>query len=148
MMFYQNDSGFFFFRFSKENAIRKVIESGPWLIASNPMILQQWRPQMRLEKEQLSTLPIWVQFRSIPLEFWNEEGLSYIASAIGKPLYADAMTEKCQCLSFAKICVEVDVSSELLHIVEVVNARGESCDISVKYPWKPSKCSMCKVFGH
>lgn len=76
------------------------------------------------------------------------EGLSHIASAIGKPLYANELTEKCKRLSFAKICVEVDVSSELLTTVEVVNARGESCDISVKYPWKPSKCSSCQVFGH
>lgn len=44
--------------------------------------------------------------------------------------------------------MEVDVSSELLTTVEVVNARGESCDTSVKYSWKPSKCSSCQVFGH
>lgn len=141
-----NDNGFYFFKFSQENAIRKVIEYGPWLIAGK-LLIQQWRPQMRIEKAQLTTLPIWVQFSGVPLEFWNEEGLSHIASAIGKPLYADELTEKCKRLNFAKICVEVDVSSELLTTVEVVNSRGESFDISIKYPWKPSNCSLCKVFA-
>ncbi|KAI8558704.1 hypothetical protein RHMOL_Rhmol04G0117600 [Rhododendron molle] len=28
-----NDNGFYFFKFSQENAMRKVIEAGPWLIA-------------------------------------------------------------------------------------------------------------------
>lgn len=143
-----NDQGFYFFKFSHGDAIRKLIEAGPWLIAGKLMILKPWRPQMSLEKEQLSKIPIWVQFSSIPLEFWNEEGLSRIASALGVPLYADDMTENCQRLSFARICVEVDVSTELLASVEVVNAAGVSCEIPVKYSWKPTKCSFCKVFGH
>ncbi|KAI8542487.1 hypothetical protein RHMOL_Rhmol08G0141500 [Rhododendron molle] len=136
-----NDRGFYFFKFSHGDAIRKLIEAGPWLIAGKLMILKPWRPQMSLEKKQLSKIPIWEQFSSIPLEFWNEEGLSRIASAIGVPLYADDTTENCQRLSFARICVEVDVRTELLDSVEVVNAAGVSCEIPVKYSWKPIRCS-------
>ncbi|KAH7864742.1 hypothetical protein Vadar_033313 [Vaccinium darrowii] len=79
---------------------------------------------------------------------WNEQGLSYIASACGKPLYADGLTEKCQCLSYAKVCVEVDTSSVFPVSVEVVFSNGNSAVVSVHYPWKPLQCSGCGIFGH
>lgn len=88
-----NDQGFFFFRFAQEGAHRKIMESGPCHIAGKLMILKKWRPQTVLQTEQMSSIPVWVHFSNVPLEFWNAEGLSYIASAIGKPLYADARTE-------------------------------------------------------
>lgn len=68
---------------------------------------------MSFEKELLSKIPIWVQFYNVPLEFWSAEGLSYVASAIGNPLFADSMTENCSRLSYARICVEVDVDAQL-----------------------------------
>lgn len=143
-----NDQGFFFFKFSKVDAYRSLMETGPCHIAGKLMILKQWEPQMVLTKENLSTIPIWVQFSNIPLEFWTERGLSYIASGIGKPLYADVLTEKGQRLSFAKICVEVTVDSPLPDVVEVEYANGSSAFVATKYPWKPSRCSECRVFGH
>ncbi|XP_058190906.1 uncharacterized protein LOC131308106 [Rhododendron vialii] len=124
------------------------MEAGPWHVAGKLLILKPWEPQMVLTKEKLSTIPVWVQFSKIPLEFWTEQGLSYIASALGKPLYADDMTEKGKRLSFAKICVEIHVDTPLLDVVEVEYANGASAFINVKYPWKPSRCSECHVFGH
>ncbi|KAG5545007.1 hypothetical protein RHGRI_017464 [Rhododendron griersonianum] len=58
------------------------------------------------------------------------------------------LTEKGKRLSFAKICVEINVDSPLLDVVEVEYANGASAFINVKYPWKPSCCSECHVFGH
>ncbi|KAF7129811.1 hypothetical protein RHSIM_Rhsim10G0103700 [Rhododendron simsii] len=52
------------------------------------------------------------------------EGLSYIASAIGKPLYADEMTESARRISYAKICVEVSVHSELPHSIDLLTSAG------------------------
>lgn len=143
-----NDQGFYFFKFGQDGAFRKVIEAGPWHIAGQLMILKQWQPQKVLQKEQLSSIPIWVQVSNVPLEFWNAEGFSYIPSALGKPLYADAQTEKGQRLSFAKIYVEIHVDSPLLNTVEVEYANGETVTIDVKYPWKPLSCTKCHVFGH
>ncbi|KAI8551298.1 hypothetical protein RHMOL_Rhmol06G0174900 [Rhododendron molle] len=143
-----NDQGFFFFKFSKVDAYRSLMETGPCHIAGKLMILKQWEPQMVLTKEKLSTIPIWVQFSNLPLELWTAQGLSYIASGVGKPLYADDLTEKGLRLSFAKICVEVTVDSPLPDVVEVEYANGASASVVAKYPWKPTRCSECRVFGH
>ncbi|KAG5554544.1 hypothetical protein RHGRI_012185 [Rhododendron griersonianum] len=82
------------------------------------------------------------------VEYWTEEGLSYLASAIGKPLYADEMTEATSRISYARICVEVDVQSVLPHSIDLITSSGRLVKINVKYPWRPLKCVSCKVFGH
>lgn len=143
-----NDKGFFFFKFSQDGAHRRVIEAGPWHFGGKLMVLKQWSSQMKLEKDEFDTVPLWAQFYNVPLELWNEEGLSYIASAIGNPLYADSMTESGQRLSFARICVEVVVGSDFPNSVCVEYANGKNVVIGVKYPWKPLRCLECHLFGH
>lgn len=103
---------------------------------------------MTFEREQLSKIPIWVQFSNIPLKFWNEEGLSHIASAVGIPLYANSLTEDGKRLSYARICVEVTVDSVLRDHVNVLYSNGNSATINVHYPWKPLSCTKCLIFGH
>lgn len=61
----------------------------------------------------MNKLPLWIRLYNVPLQYWTAECLSYLASAIGKPLYADEMTESSKRISYAKICVEVDVKSVL-----------------------------------
>ncbi|KAF7145034.1 hypothetical protein RHSIM_Rhsim04G0043700 [Rhododendron simsii] len=143
-----NDEGFFFFQFDKVGAFREVIEAGPWHFGGRLLVLQQWHPHMCLKKELVSKIPIWVQLYNVPLELWTAPGLSYVASAIGRPLYADRMTETCKRLNYAKVCVEVDVDSELLDSFDVVLANGDTFTIKAWYPWQPLKCDKCKVFGH
>ncbi|KAG5563218.1 hypothetical protein RHGRI_005843 [Rhododendron griersonianum] len=101
-----NDQGLFFFKFGQNGAHHKVIESDPWHIAGKLLILQPWKPQMVLQKDKMNSIPMWVQFANVPLEFWIAQGLSYIVSAVGKPL-----TKKGKGLSFAKACIEIDVES-------------------------------------
>ena len=61
---------------------------------------------------QLTSLSIWVKFFNIPLEYWTVTSLGYIASAVGIPLHLDTLTENHSRLSFARICIEVDLNCE------------------------------------
>ncbi|KAF7120978.1 hypothetical protein RHSIM_Rhsim13G0137500 [Rhododendron simsii] len=142
-----NEQGFYFFEFSQADAARRVIAAGPWHFGGKLLILKKWHPEMQLVKEQMARVPIWAQFYNVPLVLWNEGGLSHLASAVGVPLYADDLTESRQRLSYAKICVEVDVGSELPDTV-VVECTGEQVTVGVRYPWKPVKCLECHLFGH
>ncbi|XP_058202838.1 uncharacterized protein LOC131317296 [Rhododendron vialii] len=142
-----NEQGFFFFKFSQVNAHKRVIAAGPWLFGDKLLVLKPWTPQMELRKEQFAKVPIWVQLYQVPLVLWNAAGLSYIASAIGIPLHADALTESCQRLSYARLCVEVEVRSVLPEMVDVEYC-GLFATVGVKYPWRPVKCLECHLFGH
>ena len=58
------------------------MEKGLWLFSSKPLILKKWEMGMKLQKEAISKLPVWVMF-NVPTEYWTTKGLSYIASIIG-----------------------------------------------------------------
>lgn len=142
-----NEQGFYFFKFSQEGVYKKLMDAGPWHFGSTLLVLKDWSPQMSLVKEKFARVPIWAQFYQDPLELWNEAGLSYVASAVGVPLHADSLTENCDCLSYARICVEVEVGSELPDTVDV-EYKVKAVTIAVKYPWRPVKCLECHLFGH
>lgn len=55
---------------------------------------------------------------------WTGPGLGHIASSVGRPLYADRLTESGRRLNYAKICVEVDCSSPLPESFDLKYANG------------------------
>ena len=91
-----------------------MLENGPWHVAGQPILLRNWHAGLVLDKEVPASVPIWVHIHNIPLEYWNVEGLSHIASAIGRPLHVDRMTATCRRISYARICIEVSADQELL----------------------------------
>ncbi|KAK4397817.1 hypothetical protein Sango_1257200 [Sesamum angolense] len=66
-------------------------------------------------------VPVWIKLRHLPIEYWTDEGLSIVASGIGKPLYPNAITKLCTRLDFARVCVMLHIDSKLpKHIVIMV----------------------------
>ena len=144
--------GYFLFRFASEAGMKSILERGPWLFAGRYLVLMKWRQGLALSKAMLHYIPVWAQFYNIPIELWIEKGLSLIASAIGKPLYADSATEARSRVNFARICVEVEAGHPLVEEfdVEMIGEDGSSTlvPIRVSYQWKSTSCSFCQVFGH
>ncbi|KAK3193375.1 hypothetical protein Dsin_024685 [Dipteronia sinensis] len=149
-----NDKGFFFVKFSVDEACSNVLESGPWLFAGRMMILKKWHARLILTKENCSKIPVWVKLFNIPHEYWNEEGLCHIASMVGKPLYTDSLTESVKKISYARVCIEIDDICELVDSFDLFMGDnsgpniGNSVEILVEYQWKPKICIECKSFGH
>ncbi|KAL2231106.1 UNVERIFIED_CONTAM: hypothetical protein Sindi_1705000 [Sesamum indicum] len=143
---------FFFLQFKSVAAMEDVIEGGPWLFQGQPIVLQKWEPGMVLRKLQHTQVPVWIKLRHLPVEFWTEEGLSTVASGVGKPLYPDAITRACTRLDFARVCVMVDVTSNLPKHIIIMNPDedgGESpYKVDVEYEWLPQKCKSCMTLGH
>lgn len=125
-----NEKGFFFLLFEGEK-FHQLLESGPWHFGGKLLILNLWHPHLKLEKDQLSTVPLWVHFYNIPIELWTGPGFSYIASSVGRPLYVDQFTESGKRISFAKICVEVDCSSPLPTSFDLKDANGDAVEIKI-----------------
>ncbi|KAL0284593.1 UNVERIFIED_CONTAM: hypothetical protein Sradi_7192600 [Sesamum radiatum] len=145
-------NGFFFFEFKTMAAMEEVIEGGPWLFHGQAIVLQKWEPGMVLRKLQHTQVPVWIKLRHLPVELWTTEGLSIVASGVGKPLYPDAITRACTRLDFARVCVMLDISAKLLkHIVIMIPKEDGSevaCKVDVEYEWLPPKCTTCHSLGH
>lgn len=110
---------------------------------------------MKPAREQPTKIPAWVKLNDLPLELWNQECLSRIASSIGRPLHVDHATAKTarqpglqQTKSTkARIYIEVSAEQVLPDEVQVV-VEGESIVIPVEYQVLPPMCNICHVFGH
>lgn len=137
----------FLFKFNDDATRSKVLEIGSIHIASRLFILRPWAPELESEANVLRTIPIWVTMKKIPLFLWNPEGLQKIASFIGNPIMLDKATEEKTRLSFARVCVEIDITSQLSKTIPVA-INGKQINVDVEYSWIPAKCNVCAGFGH
>ncbi|KAL0293133.1 UNVERIFIED_CONTAM: hypothetical protein Sangu_3244300 [Sesamum angustifolium] len=132
-------NGFYFFQFKTEVAMEEVIEGGPWLFQGQPIVLQRWEPGMALRKHKHTQVPVWIRLRHLPVEFWTDDGLSTVASGVGRPLYPDNITRACTRLDFARVCVMLDISSTLpKHLIIMMPKEDGSevpCKVEVEYEW-------------
>ncbi|KAL0290566.1 UNVERIFIED_CONTAM: hypothetical protein Sradi_7047300 [Sesamum radiatum] len=135
-----------------EIAMEEVIEGGPWLFQGQPIVLQRWEPGMVLRKHKHTQVPVWIRLRHLPVEFWTDDGLSTVASGVGRPLYQDTITRACTRLDFARVCVMLDISSTLPKHLIIMMPREDGtevpCKVEVEYEWVPPKCKNCMSLGH
>ncbi|GJV15148.1 zinc knuckle CX2CX4HX4C containing protein [Tanacetum coccineum] len=122
-MIMMNTKGFFFFKFDTQAGLEAVLQGGPWMIRNSLIILKKWSMDTRLLKKELTRILIWVKLHDVPIQVFEEDGLSLIAMFIGKPVMLDS-----------------------LHIFHVDGFTKET--ICVEYKWRPPKCDLCKIFGH
>ncbi|GJY90846.1 RNA-directed DNA polymerase, eukaryota, reverse transcriptase zinc-binding domain protein [Tanacetum coccineum] len=130
------------------------------IITQNDMFLFKFRGDEGVNHvlEKPKVLPLWVKLYYVPIEAWIVNGISVIASSLGKPLIMDKTTTR-MCtegrgrVGYARVLVEVQADKEFKDKIEICYKSSESqCGFSkfveVEYSWKPPKCSICKVFGH
>lgn len=142
------ENGLFMFRFQDEATCEEVLEAKLWHVANKPLILRKWHLGMQDLKLILTSVPVWVKFLHLPMEYWTPTCLSHVASGVGKPLYADKVTEEQKRLGFARVLVEIDVNSDCPKEIIICRGNGANITIGVEYPWLPLKCSCCGGVGH
>ncbi|PIA41441.1 hypothetical protein AQUCO_02200093v1 [Aquilegia coerulea] len=145
-----SDGELFYLSFADVRDKQKILEKGPINIAGRSFIIRQWTEDVEDHRKKVASLPIsiWVKFLDVPKQLWTDDGLSYLGSLIGTPLYQDEATAKKKQLNYAKICVEVQVDDKFPTSVTVGMGSGKNAIIGVEYQWVPSTCSSCNRFGH
>jgi hypothetical protein len=142
-------NGFMLFRFKTELEMQEVLEQGPWMFGGKAIILQQWHPHFVFDKNKISKLPVWIRLHGLPFPLWSKNGLSLVASMVGRPLSCDEQTYNCTRLDYARVCVEADAALPFIHQFEIESSlSADPILIQVEYEWKPSRCDKCNLFGH
>uniref|UniRef100_A0A2C9U2F4 DUF4283 domain-containing protein n=1 Tax=Manihot esculenta TaxID=3983 RepID=A0A2C9U2F4_MANES len=142
----KTENDLYIFKFPNERTRDFVLESGPWYVANNPLVMRRWQPRMKLLELNKSRIPVWIKLTGIPMEYMTMQGLSYIASALGKPLNVDRATASVSAI--AKVCVEVSIEDKMMENITVMDDDGEELVVRVEYLWMPEKCISCREFGH
>lgn len=137
----------FVFEFDSAEDRAMDLEHGCLFISGQPFVVGPWSLMIEQELAELKTIPIWINLRNVPLHLWNSKGLGKLASFIGVPLLLDKQTATRSRMTYARICVEVSIDSDLPSHIDAKVGNTE-IKVPVKYTWKPLRCSHCAVFGH
>lgn len=144
-----SSDGFFVFRFRDDDGLHAVLQAGPWMFGGKAFILQRWSASFVFNKNSIKMVPVWAKLQGLPLPLWSEEGLSFVASIVGKPVACDKATHEGTRLAYARVCVELTANKAPLHSFDLVTSlTDEPIRVTVEYEWKPKRCHSCQVFGH
>lgn len=66
----------------------------------------------RITKELFTIISIWVCFTDLKLEYWNNEGISRIASNLGNTAMENS-------LNYARVLIKVDVEFSCLNTIQL-----------------------------
>ncbi|KAK4357752.1 hypothetical protein RND71_023362 [Anisodus tanguticus] len=146
--FTMHASGWIVFKFNTEAEKEKVMSNGPHFVYSTPLLLKDIPHCFTFDREEICTIPIWVRLPSLPLELWNETALSRILSRIGRPIGTDKLTNDKGQTSYARALVEIDLSKEVVHSVELKLWDDTHIDQEIIYEKRPGYCNECKQIGH
>ena len=138
--------GVFIVRFTSMENRDKAL-TGHFFFDNKPLILKPWVADMDFMKEDLKSVPVWIQLK-LNLKYWGEKALYKIVEQIGKPIQRDEATKNCDKVQFARVLVEVSLSEKLLNYVEFRNEYGDKMEVEVKYEWRPVICKACQCVGH
>ncbi|GJR31826.1 hypothetical protein Tco_1108058 [Tanacetum coccineum] len=154
----RNDDGVYLFKLASKSGMDQVLEKGPWMIRKSPIFLNKWSPSVSLKKGEVTKVPVWVKLYNVPVLAYSEDGLSLIATQIGKPIMLDTFTssmcvESWGQISFARALIEISAHSVLKKEVPMAISDDEGDGytkevIRVVYEWKPPHCVNCQSFGH
>lgn len=138
----------FLFRIPNAATRDRVVKQRLWLIEGQTMFVDKWEPGVVPTKPELTSAPIWLELRKVPLQFFNEDGLERIAGLVGHPKYLHPTTANKTNLEVAKVFTIIDPRKPLPEAVNVQFDSGEISRVLVSSPWMPPVCSICKEIGH
>ncbi|KAG7547431.1 Reverse transcriptase domain [Arabidopsis suecica] len=138
----------FLFKIPNFQTRSRVLNQRLWSIEGQTMFVANWSPGFVPVKPELSSAPIWLELRNVPLQFFNEDGLEHIAGLVGDPKCLHPSTANKSNLEVAKVFTIIDPRKPLPEAVNVKFQSGEIKRILVSSPWMPPICGHCKEIGH
>lgn len=104
---------FFIVRFDTVTEREHALHEGPWFWGSAGLFMTPWFSGFDANTMVVSKMLVWVRFHNLPLHFWLPKVFEAMGNAIGKYLKQDIKRITRGIDTFARICVEVDLSQGL-----------------------------------
>ncbi|CAN7096887.1 unnamed protein product, partial [Brassica rapa subsp. narinosa] len=137
----------YLFRIPNAETRRHVITQRLWQFEGQTMFVAHWEPGFLPEKPALTSAPIWLELRNVPLQFFNEDGLERIAGLVGHPKYLHPATANKTILDVAKVLTIIDPRKPLPEAVNV-QFDSEIGHTIKRCPAAPITCKGCKSTAH
>lgn len=144
---YEVDSTTMKFRVEDPAMRARILKRGMWNISNIPLVVTKWTPDELKEKPEVTSIPLWVHLKNVPMNMFSWQGLSFITSAVGHPVKLHPETASCSNFKLAKIFVKADLSKTLPKKINFTK-NGKSSLVEFIYPGLPARCNTCGKWGH
>ena len=123
---------FFEFQFGSVEDMRKIWALGVVNLKPGILCFYFWSRAFKPHTQVQTHAQIWVWLMQLPQEYWRKKTLFEIASGLGTPLTIDEATLSRKFGLYARVLVDVDLSSQLFDSV-VMESEGFALPISIQY---------------
>lgn len=134
---------YYMIKFNEDSDYDKVLSGGPWFIGENFTAIKPQELYFKASEATFSSVAVWIRFPELPIEFYDPVVLRKVGSAIGLVLRIDSYTTSGSRVSYARLCVQIDLSKPLITIVRVGRLRQK-----VMYEGISALCFCCGRLGH
>lgn len=136
----------FQFIFNHEHDLDEILEKGVHTFNDWTLAIDRW-----MEKpppDYLQFIPIWVQIRNIPINYYTEEVITALGDIVGKTIEVAFDPEKPQCQEYVRVLVRFDVSRPLRKTKVVILPEGGSSIVYYNYERIQKRCYECQRLNH
>jgi hypothetical protein len=141
------DNNYFMVVFNYMADRNKVFEGEPYFHNQVGLFMKPWHADFNPSEELPNHVPVWVHLPRFPVECWHNDILHNVAALLGKPMGASQKMRERKVMTFAHICVELDLSNPLLDSLEI-RAGSYSWVQQLDYETLPFYCHLCHEYGH
>ncbi|KAK4362419.1 hypothetical protein RND71_017660 [Anisodus tanguticus] len=131
-------SGWIVFKFNNEADKEKVMANGPHFVYRTPLPLK--------DIPHCGRYALYLFGYDYRPYHWNEMALSRILSRIGRPIGTDKLTNDKGQASYARALVEIDLSKEVVHSIELKLWDGTHIDQDLIYEKRSGYCNECRHY--
>lgn len=129
--------------FTRKEDNEYALTGGPWLIYDHYLTVRQWEPDFDPKPASINTVAAWLRIPHCPMEYYDEESLSFIGNSFGRTIKVDLKTATQARGLFARICLQLNLDKQLTPGLEF-----EDKYFTVEYEGLHLLCLECGRFGH
>ncbi|GAU50241.1 hypothetical protein TSUD_194760 [Trifolium subterraneum] len=139
--------GYFEFIFSSLDDLSAVRSIGFWNFSLGLLRTFAWSADFNPYTVPPTNAQTWIRIHGLAREYWLPRILFEIVGALGSPLALDEATKKINFGHFARILIDVDLSSNL-HERILVERNVFDFYVDVEYENIPPFCNSCQIIGN
>jgi len=139
--------GFFIVLFDSPDEFQQVLSQGPWFWGRAGLFLTPWFPEFDANTMVVTKMPVWVRLPNLPLPFWPYPVLEDIGNLLGRFIKSDNERKDKGLYTYARICVEIDLSKGLPDRIYLKHESYNWLQI-LDYENTSFRCRFCNLTGH
>ncbi|KAF7802528.1 Pyruvate carboxyltransferase [Senna tora] len=125
-----------------------MYSGGPWSVHSALLTFIPWEPNMVISRTIISKVPLWVQFRGLPLEYQIPRVARQLGELVGGVLEVDWAPLIPRNIRFMRVRVLVQIDQPLLMATLLPLDTGDLFWVECAYERLYKFCKNCARMGH